>query len=125
MPPLLEVSDVEVGLVKGERFDQLGVAGKDGTNLCRDLSVEFEADGQDDQSRAKLAGLEDRHGRVKAEFSRWIIAGREHPAAGGTADRDGFFREFRTLTYLHGCVKAVHVDVDNASPGVHCWMFNA
>ena len=102
------------GLVQRQRFDQVGVIGKDFVHAFRCLAIHRHAARDQDQIRAALQGGRARHRRAHPELARLVTRGGDDAAPAGTAaNGDRLAAQARVIAHLDGRVKAVRVDVDD------------
>ena len=79
-------------------------------DLARDGGIFLHVRRHIGRMRAKLAGLEDRHGGADAEGARHIAAG-QHDAALAAADDHRLVGERRVVALLDGGVERVAIDM--------------
>ncbi len=114
---LLVLCDVEVGLIKGERFNEVGVFGKDLADLLGDRAVDVEAWLDEDEVRAASLGCDRGQGRADAKGSR-LIACRCHDTTGcRSTDGNRLTAELGIVALFHGGIESVHVYVDDLAHG--------
>ena len=82
-------------------------------DFSRFRPVKIEAHGKKDEAGAALPGLKTGHGGVDTKFPRFVIAGGHHATAAATSNGNGLPGEFGPFPHLHGCVKTIHVEVDD------------
>ncbi|MCY1304632.1 hypothetical protein D9M70_543930 [compost metagenome] len=110
------VGNVQVGLVQGQRFDDLGVVAEYLMDLPRHRLVHVHARPDDGQVRTQLDRRPHRHRRTHAVGAGVVIAGRHDPTlVRRAANRQGLTRQRRVVAHLDGGVEAIAVNVDDLS----------
>src|SRR5467141_1185956 len=117
MQASLVLRNVEIGLVEGQRLNQVGVALEDFAHLARDRPVTREVRGQEDCVRAQAFGSNSGHGGTHAELSRFIRSSAHYRAIPAPCDDDGLASELRIIPLLYGRIKRVHVDMNDLANG--------
>src|SRR5437899_819164 len=90
---------------------------EDRANLFGDLFIYFKPWTNKYHCRTKLDCFPGRHSRSDPEFSRLITGGSHDtsPTLWRTANSDGFSTIFRMIALFDGCVKCIHVDMNDFS----------
>lgn len=97
---LLVFSDVEIGLVEGERFDQVGMLGEYLVDLSRDSPVNVEP-GLHEYQLGTTALCRDRgQGGPDAKRARLIACSRDDTSCCGPANGDGLASQLRIVALL-------------------------
>ncbi|MNR06476.1 hypothetical protein D3C85_1225490 [compost metagenome] len=110
------VGHVQVGLVQGQRLDDLGVVAEDLVDLPRDAFIDVHPRPDDGQVRTQLDRRAHRHRRVHPIGPRVVIAGRDHPTLVRRAPhRQRLARQAGVVAHFDGGVEAIAVNVDDFS----------
>jgi hypothetical protein len=118
-------SEVEEGLIEGQRFDGWRHLFHHGADLAADLDVDVHAAAHDDCFGAEFERLEHRHGGAHALDPGDVAGGGDHAAA-SAADDDGLVADLRIVAFFNGGVEgvAIHMcdgEIEKLCMPRHAW----
>ena len=103
--------DVQVGLVQGQRFHQVGMAQEDLAHLPGRRAVAVEVGRDEDRRRTQALGADGRHGRADAELARLVGRRADHRARTAPGNHHRLAAQTGIVPLFHRSIERVHVDV--------------
>jgi len=111
-------SDVEVGFVERERFDEVSVAVKDFADAAGDGAVTGKVGRNENSLGAKALSADGGHGGADAEGAGLVGGGANDGTIGFPGDDDGASAQARVVALLDRSIECVHIYMDDFA-GAH------
>ena len=112
-----DVAHVEKRFVERERLHEFGVFAEDGADLSGNGFVDIEPCRNEDQFRTQPLRQHGREGRMNPIGAGFVACRGDDPARSVISDGDRTAPVFGAVALLYGCVKGIHVDMDNLALG--------
>lgn len=112
-----DVAHVEKRFVERERLHEFGVFAEDGADLSGNGFVDIEPCRNEDQFRTQPLRQHGREGRMNPIGAGFVACRGDDPRGPSYPTAIGRPRYSGAVALLYGCVKGIHVDMDNLALG--------